>query len=251
MRWTTAAIYSVPLVFLARAAFSQAPSFEIATVKPSTPESGPIAIKRTPGLFQTFSTPISFLIRWAYDLDEDRLIGSNGRLDSQPFDIVAKIPEGPLAPGQLKLMMQSLLTERFKLRIHRETRTLQIYALEAMKSGLKVRFVDPEGGIAQDPFKMTDRGRIVGTGVTADMLAKVLAAQIGRTVKDETGITRRFDFVLEWSPDLVNPPALQDQPSRLSIFSAVQEQLGMRLEARRTLTEVIAIDSVREQPGDN
>jgi uncharacterized protein (TIGR03435 family) len=241
---------AVGVMFAAQMVAGQA-AFEVATVKPSTVESGPMAIRRTAGQFLTVSTPVSFLIRWAYDLDESQLIGASRRIGSQAFDIVAKIPEGELAPGQLKLMMQALLAERFKLRVHRESRTLQTYALRPGKEGIKVHFVELEGGIGQQPFKMTDRGRLVGTKVTAEMLARVLAEQVGRPVVDETGLTRPFDLVLEWSPDLDGATPTKEGQNRPSIFTALPEQLGMRLESRSAAAEVVVIDSVLDRPTEN
>jgi uncharacterized protein (TIGR03435 family) len=232
-------------------------AFEVAAIKPSTADSPPMAIKRTQGQFATSRTSIAFLIRWAYDLDEGRLIGATRSLESTLFDIVAKIPSGELVPGQLRLMMQSLLNERFNLRVHKETRELSSYALAVNKDGPKLHFVDLGEGFGQNPFKMTDRGRLAGTKVTAEMLAKVLSGQIGHPVEDATGLSRPFDFVLEWNPDTTDlseagtQPASSDVLNRPSIFTAVREQLGLRLVTRKSAVEVIVIDSVSSVPTEN
>jgi uncharacterized protein (TIGR03435 family) len=229
------------------------PSFEVAAIRPSGQDSGPMAIKRTTGEFQTTRTPVAFLIRWAYDVDENRLIGSNSRLDTEPYDVVAKIPEGELAPGQLKLMMQSLLADRFQLRVHRETRQTPSYVLLVDGARPKVKFVPIEGGVGQNPFAMTDRGRLLGTKVTSTMLANVLTSLMGRPVLDQTGTTQPFDFVLEWSPESeTNPaPPAPGSPVRPSIFTALKEQLGLKVEARRVQSEVVVIDSVLPVPTEN
>jgi len=219
-------------------------AFEVASVKQSTAQSPPLGIKRTTGQFTVTSASLPFLIRWAYDLDQDRLFGIPKGLDSATFDIIAKIPDGALAPGDLQRMMRSLLAERFKLRVHTETRELSSYALVTESGGSKVRFVETGEGIRQNPFNMTDRGRLVGTKVMPAMLAKVLAEQIGRPVVDQTEIKMPFDFVLEW-----NPIEQGDQfQSRPSIFTAVREQLGFRLNARKSAVEVIVIDAVERMP---
>ena len=211
--------------------------FEVATIKASGEDSAPFGINRTPGQFAASNSPLAFLIKWAYDLDDGRLIGSTRALESARFDILAKIPNRELAPGELRLMMQALLAERFTLRIHKETRELSSYTLVTDGGGAKLHFVEAEGGFGQNPFQMTDRGRIVGTKVTTDMLAKVLAAQVGRPVEDLTGIKRPFDFTLEWTPDGDSTPGAQqglaDGRNRPSILTAIREQLGLRMESRK------------------
>jgi uncharacterized protein (TIGR03435 family) len=235
-------------------------SFEVASVKPSTPESGPMAIRRTKGQFSTSNTSLPFLIRWAYDVDEDRLVKMPRGLDSATFDIQAKVPTDEKSiPGQtLRLMMQSLLSERFNLRVHRETRELSSYTLVVDKDGPKVSFVDIGEGIGQNPFSMTVRGHLIGKKVTAEMLAKVLAGQLHRPVEDATGIRKPFDFVLEWMPESVDLNIAQEAPAafgngedRPSIFTAIREQLGFRLNSRKSLVEVIVIDHVDKMPIEN
>lgn len=233
----------------------QKPQFEVASIKPSASDSGPAGIKRTQEQFGASDLSLPFLIRWAYDVDEDRLVGLPKGLESARFDIAARIPrDEKLIPGvTLQLMMQNLLANRFGLVVHRETRALSIYTLTTDKNGAKVHFVDPAKPVGMNPFDMTDPGRIVGTTVTAEMLAKVLAGQLGRPVEDATGITKPFDFVLEWRPDTVTSP---DEPagaasSRASIFTALREQLGFGLNARKTSVEVIVVDHVERVPTEN
>jgi uncharacterized protein (TIGR03435 family) len=245
------------IAFIATLHAQKPASFEVASIKPSDSNSPPMAIHRTRGQFAASNTPLPFLIRWAYDLDEDRLIGVPRGLDSAKFDIVAKIPDENLAPGQLQRMMQSLLAERFRLRIHRETREISLYVLVTDKDGPKVHFVEIGEGIGPNPFSMTDRGRLVGTRVTAEMLARVLAGQIGRPVADLTGIKTPFDFTLEWNPDMDLPAGAGAQPesdtsrNRPSIFTAISEQLGFKLSSRRSAVEVVVIDSVETGPTGN
>src|SRR3954452_22481508 len=88
-------------------------AFEVAAVKASTADSPPMSTKQLPGQFTTSNTPLGFLIRWAYDIDEGRLIGAPKGLESVRYDIVAKIPLGEVAPGRTRKMMKSLLAERF------------------------------------------------------------------------------------------------------------------------------------------
>jgi uncharacterized protein (TIGR03435 family) len=159
-----------------------------------------------------------------------------------------------LIPGvTLRLMMQNLLADRFKLRVHREMRELRSYALVTDKNGPKVRFVDPTRPVGMNPFNMTARGRIVGTRVTAEMLAKVLADQLKRPVEDLTAITMPFDFTLEWMPDSVadQSETVAANSIRASIFTALREQLGFTLNSRQSAVEVIVIDHVESVPTEN
>jgi len=233
---------------------SSRPQFEVASIKPSSADSGAAGINRSVGQFATSNLSLPFLIRWAYDLDEDRLIGVPKGLDTAKFDIVAKIPQDEkLIRGTLQLMMQNLLADRFHLTVHSETRELSSYALMTDNAGPKVHFVDASQPVGMNPFNITDRGRLVGTRVTAEMLAKVLADQLKRPVHDLTGISMPFDFVLEWMPDTITD---QDEvvgasSARATIFTALREELGFRLNSRKSAVEVIVIDHVEKVPSDN
>jgi uncharacterized protein (TIGR03435 family) len=227
----------------------QLPSFELATVRPSGPASGPMSIRRSPGgRLTTASTPLSMLIQWAYDLDEGRLFNVPRGLDSLRFDVVAKAPEEEPAPGRMQLMMRALLAERFKLAVHRETRELVAYSLVTDERGAKVRPSDVDRPTAPNPFRMSDSGTLVGTRVTADMLANVLSNQLGRPVRNMTDFTGAFDFTLRWAPDAAAGPV---DPDRSSLFTALRDQLGFQLVARRTPTDVVVIDHVEMAPSEN
>jgi uncharacterized protein (TIGR03435 family) len=225
------------------------PAFEVATIKASGPESPPISIQRLPGgRLVTSNTPLPMLIQWAYQLDDARLIGVPAGLGSLRFDIVAKAPAEP-AQGQMQLMMRALLAERFKLAVHHETRELTTYTLVSEPGGPKVRVVTTGEPAGPNPFKMTDSGTLTGTRVTADMLATVLSNQLGRPVQNTTGFAGTFDFTLQWAPETgVVPGDGQDRPS---LFTAIREQLGFRLVARRMPIDVVVIDHVERTPTEN
>ena len=226
------------------------PAFEVATIKPSGSESPPISIQRLPGgRLVTSNTPLPVLIHWAYQLDEGRLFGVPAGFNSLRFDVVAKAPEPEPVAGRMQLMMRTLLADRFKLVVHHEIRELVAYTLVSEPSGPKVRAVTTDEPADPNPFKMSDSGTLVGTRVTADMLATVLSNQLGRPVQNKTGFESRFDFMLKWAPDTgVVPGDGQDRPS---LFTAVREQLGFRLIARRTPTDVVVIDHVERTPSEN
>jgi uncharacterized protein (TIGR03435 family) len=120
--------------------------FEVATIKAADP-THPIGIRRLPGgLFVTSNTSLRLLITWAYDIGDERLTGAPGWLDSARFDVVAKASDPNLVRGQLQLMVQTLLAERFKLRIHRERKELPMYILELDRGGPKVHVLDAGAG---------------------------------------------------------------------------------------------------------
>jgi uncharacterized protein (TIGR03435 family) len=226
------------------------PAFEVATIKPSGVDSPPQSIRRLPGgRLVTTNTPLPVLIAWAYSVDDGRLFGVPKGLDRAGFDVVAKAAESEPAPGQMQLMMRTLLAERFKLVTHPETRELTAYELVNDAGGPKVRVVEPGDRPDSNPFAMSGAGRLTGTRVTADMLAKVLSNQLGRPVKNATGFTSAFDFTLTWTPDTVTPAV--DDPQRPSLLTAVREQLGFRLVANKTAVDVVVIDRVDGNPTAN
>lgn len=225
-------------------------AFEVATIKPSGPESPPISVRRLPGgRLVTSNTPLPMLIQWAHQLDEGRLFGVPDGFNALRFDVVAKAPEREPVEGQMQLMMRALLAERFKLVVHHETRALVAYTLVSEPGGPKVRTVTSDEPADPNPFTMSDSGTLIGIRVTADMLATVLSNQLGRPVQNTTGFTGAFDFTLRWAPDTgVAPGDGQDRPS---LFTAIREQLGFRLVARRAPTDVVVIDHVERTPTEN
>jgi uncharacterized protein (TIGR03435 family) len=249
------------LILGACLAFAQAPAFEVASIKPSNPAAS-VAIHRSGYHVATTGTSLLSLITWAYDIQSDRLYGKPKWLDSVRYDVVANAPEGKLPdrrpgePGALQQMMQTLLAERFKLALHREEKQLPMYALVVSKNGPKIQLTPAPAVMGQNPFSMPGRGRLVGTKVSAEMLAKVLSGQLDRSVQDETGLKGVFDFKLEWTPDspAAGPggePASPDVRTGPSLFTAVQEQLGLKLEARKGKVEAFVIDHIESAPTQN
>src|SRR5262249_45485156 len=149
-------------------------------------------------------------IRWAWDVRDDRLVDRSKGLESASYDVVAQAPEVPERPqpgrpGQLQLMMQSLLQERFGLALHHEQRTLPYLALVVDTGGAKLQVSETEREIGPNPFSMSGQGQLRGTKVTPAMLANVLSNQVGRTVEDATGLRGVFDFTLTWAPESAGP----------------------------------------------
>ena len=221
------------------------PAFEVATVKISGPDSPPIAIRPLPGgRLEVSNMPLPALIQWAFELDDGRLAGVPRGLDSIRVDVVAQAPASAPRPG-MPAMMRTLLAERFKLAVHHETRELVTYTLVTDAGGARVR-ASKDGAPGPNPFRMSDSGTLIGTAVTADMLAKVLSNQLGRPVQNQTGFASAFDFTLRWAPDTNTGPT--DRPS---LPTALREQLGFRLEAQRSPADVVVLDHVERTPLGN
>jgi uncharacterized protein (TIGR03435 family) len=189
-------------------------------------------------------------------LQDYQLSGGTASIEDEPYDIVAKA-ESPVEDDQLMLMLRRLLADRFKLKFHRESKEMQGYALVVGKNGPKLHEVELAGkGWARNRV-----GAIEGQEISTVRLAEILAGRLGHPVVDLTGIKGVFDLKLSWTPDtstVRNPaenkesPAAESMsdPSGPSIFTALQEQLGLKLEARKVPADIIVIDHV-ERPSEN
>jgi uncharacterized protein (TIGR03435 family) len=223
-----------------------APAFEVATIKPSGRDSPPTSLQRQPdGRVVTSNTALSFLIAWAFSVDESRLFGLPAGADSARFDVVAKIPSANLRPGELQMMMRSLLAERFGLLSHPEKRNLTSFVLVTDRDTVTIGLTIPPEKPDADPFSMTGAGVLTGRRVTMDMLAKVLSSQLGTAVENATSIAGSFDFTLQWQPDGI---PIGDATTRPSLFTAIREQLGLRLDVRRVPVDVVVVDRVSLTP---
>jgi uncharacterized protein (TIGR03435 family) len=188
--------------------------------------------------------------------------GGPGWINSDFYEIIATV-NGDLPLGQINgPMFRSVLEERFKLKIHRETKQAPVYALTIARSGFKLRPTEP--GDCSPPscgFPVPGmKGRNVtvdGKGISMKNLAEgLLSRTVDRKVIDKTGIDGVYDFHLEFTPDagtpLGAPPGFSpsDEPGGLPIFTALEEQLGLTLKAERGSVDVLVIDSV-ERPSEN
>jgi uncharacterized protein (TIGR03435 family) len=245
-------------------AFAQQPglSFEVASVKP-TPAArrgfdfGTYFRSLPGGRFSAENVPLGMLVMKAYKVDGNQIVGETLlRFGGATYDIEAKADDqdprfkaasaaGPAAQDALlNSMLQTLLADRFKLAVHRETKEISGYALVVAKGGPKLK--EPTGTRSGDGSISVGRGRLTGQKAPLLMLAAHLSKVLGHPVADESGLDGAFDFNLEWTPE----ESQADLASAPSIFTAVQEQLGLRLEARKERTEILVIDHV-EKPDAN
>jgi uncharacterized protein (TIGR03435 family) len=256
------------------------PQFEVASIKPNHSGDMRVGIAMEPGgRFVATNVPVKMLILMAYQLKDNQLSGLPGWADSDRFDIIAKPESGSgIKSDDERAMMQALLAERFKLTFHKDTKELPIYALVVAKSGLKMEPSkgNPDFGddtrtrSAPEPGRGPGRGRggqgirmmrgeINGANVTVGMLADQLSRITGRSVIDKTGLVGSYDFALKYTPEGTMPAGPKDAdnhetaPSdseRPSIFVAVQEQLGLKLESQKGPVDLYLIDHL-EKPSEN
>jgi len=191
--------------------------------------------------FSATNIPLRTLIQMAYTVDEKQISGEN-LLGTDQYDIAAR-PEGGgmLTQERLKPMLRSMLAERFGLIVHRETTTVSGYALVTAAGGAKLHASDA----ARAGQSAILRGRIIGRAVDMHLLASMLGRPRGVPVLDGTGIRGACDIDLKFEPDDSVDSSLP------SIFTAIKEQLGLRLESRKVPLEMLVIDQCRRVPTEN
>jgi uncharacterized protein (TIGR03435 family) len=230
-------------------AFAQSaprPSFEVASVKPSGPDDRLMYRLQPGGRYIATGLTLKNLISNAYGVPEFRVSGGPGWRDSDKYNVEAKVgvplPPWPESNKQLNLMLQSLLENRFKLALRRETREEPVYELVAAKGGAKLKTAKAD----ESPGFEMDTGRIHSMAVPLEYLATNLAYLLGRQVIDKTGLAGKYSYTVTYTPD----DALPADANGPSIFTAVQEQLGLKLESTKAPVEVLVIDHV-EKPSAN
>jgi uncharacterized protein (TIGR03435 family) len=230
------------------------PSFEVATIKPSVPDSPGQGLNVGRGggnAFTTLNLPVIELIKFAYGVHGKQVTGGPGWLESEKVDILAK-PDTPGIPNatQLRTMVQKLLAERFGLEFHREKRELSAYVITLDKAGVKMAKVEGNRGNLPG-FGGRGPGAIGVRNSTMPEFADFLQARIlERPVVDQTGLTDRYDFTLEWKPDpsQLGPNAPATLPANLEerpdLMTAIRQQLGLKIEAGKAAVEVLVIDKI-------
>jgi uncharacterized protein (TIGR03435 family) len=239
--WSLLAIAAMSATFVGSLS---AQRFEVASIKPNTSDNGDSSSKLAPGELFIENVSLQKCIALAYNVSEDRdgAIVAPGWVRETRYDIVAKIPAGS-QPEQARVMLQNLLAERFKLKLHRESRETKIYSLLVVKNGPKLR----ESGLDAQRSVREGPGNLTGSGVPISALADHLSGpryELGRQVVDRTGLKGNFDFTLEWT-------AADPDPQGASLFTALQEQLGLKLEPQESAVEVLVVDSMEKTPSAN
>jgi bla regulator protein BlaR1 len=258
------------------------PAYEVASIKPEKSSGDMFSVMNTPDGF-TANTTLQMLIRVSYGVQDFQISGAPNWVNSDKYNVEAKMDKGTVdelrklgedqqEPARER-MLQALLAERFKLTLHRETKELPVYSLVIAKNGPKLDGAKP-GDADSDDFKGPDgqpvkgghfirmgMGQLTGHDLGMAEMVHVLSQQLGRTVVDNTGLKGNYNWTLKWTPDQSAPmfkgpegghatDNTASADSGPSIFTAIQEQLGLKLESKKGPVEILVIDHV-EKPSEN
>jgi uncharacterized protein (TIGR03435 family) len=231
---------------------ARALEFEVASIKLAGPQPNDgrthtrmsvwAAKDNQPGKLDYYNVSMAEIVEQAYRVQQNQ-IESVDSLIPDRFDIHAVIPAGTAA-DQIPPMLQTLLRDRFKLTLHRETRQLPVYALTIAKNGAKLKPAESASGITSDTNRTSWH---ISAKTTMPQFAEFLARKLDRLVVDETSLSGVFEIVLDAAPYSLD--GLQDAAGP-SIFTALQEQLGLKLEARKAPVEILVVDHA-ERPSEN
>jgi uncharacterized protein (TIGR03435 family) len=236
------------------------PSFEVATIKPSKPDDQRKAFIVQGNQFHIINQPLTQIISFAFDVQVKQVIGLPAWAESDKFDIDGK-PDGEGAPNgkQWKIMIQKMLADRFKLAFHKDKKELSVYVLSVSKTGAKLTKNDSAPNGLPSLFFGGGLGKLnVRNALMTDFTGLMQSAVLDRPVVDQTGLTGRFDFTLNWTPDDSQfsgmgakiPPPTDSADAPPNLYTAIQEQIGLKLEATKAPADVMVIDSV-EKPSAN
>jgi bla regulator protein blaR1 len=260
----------VRLTVFSAVARAQQLQFEVASIKPASPNNPQVMGRIMPGgTFAMRGATLKMLIAEAYYVWDFQVSGGPAWIGTEKYDITPKTGDSASgSPGdpseliaeqrqssrdQLRLRLQTLLADRFRLKLHRETKELPVYALVVAKSGPRLTENDagdgrPKGMISTSPAGFS------GHQLSTSTLAEVLSLRLARPVLDETGLKGNYDFELNFAPDQPSPGAfagpgpgpspepLASDPNGPTIFTALEEQLGLKLESKKGPVEIILVD---------
>ncbi len=265
--------------------------FEAATIKPFP--TGPIRMSGcqggpgsdNPGRIECEYVTLKMLLMRAYKVKSQEIFGSS-LLESEHFNIVAKLPQGA-TKAQVPTMFRNLLAERFKLTLHHEDREMPVFSMMVAKSGLKIKVSNPApddappaGGklpIGPDGFPILrrssyaggsvilyrdGRARLQASNTQLSALAETFSSQLERVVVDETGMTGAYDITLYWTPDLSEPggrrrppdavaSAVEERTPDVDLRAAVEQQLGLTLVSKKIARDALVIDHAEKVPTEN
>ena len=230
------------------------PKFDVVTIKPSDPDRPGKQFTSNGRHMLTVNTNLNDLITFAYGIHMKQIVGAPEWFGTDKFDIDG-VPdvEGQPSSQQFKMLFQSLLTERFGLKFHHDQKELSVYALTGAKNGPKLTETTHR---PEDPtnFGFRKPGELRVTNSTMQGFCDGMqGAVMDKPVVDHTGLTKRYDFLLSWTPDESQfvgrfqlPPATEDPNAPPTLYTALQEQLGLKLEPAKASADVIVIDHVQK-----
>jgi uncharacterized protein (TIGR03435 family) len=224
------------------------PRFEVAAIRPSNFKElgGPSGIETRRGLVRANNVTLKRTIAGAYGIGEYRILGGPAWAESDRFQIAAKADQ-PVGDELLNAMLQTLLAERFNLKLHRESRTGETFLLGIGKSGLKLQ------PASDAPLSYNNgHGHLEATGVTMREFVEILSRDLSLPVVDRTGLTGAYNFTLRWNADRPRIADSDDAAAdrRFEMSTAIAEQLGLKLKSQRMPIEMLVIDHA-EKPSEN
>jgi uncharacterized protein (TIGR03435 family) len=227
------------------------PEFEVATIKPSDPEDESDGFSTNGRHVSVRNQSVSKILAAAYGIHVRQVVDGPSWLGNDRYDIsgVADV-EGEPSLKQMQEMLQKLLADRFRLNVHREKRQLSVYAVTVLKTGPKLTKSkgDPNGSPDQEGSEHGTQTASKFTNTSMADFAFIMQFFLDRPMVDQTGLTGRYDFSLRWTFD--ETQASSDPNAVPGIFTAIQEQIGLKLEAVKAQADVIVIDHV-ERPSAN
>jgi uncharacterized protein (TIGR03435 family) len=236
------------LVLLSAAAAQPAgPAFEVASVRPS--QSGnEKTVESGPGSLTMRSISVGRCIAWAYGVEEYQVSGP-GWINDTRFEVLGKSSASATEP-ELKRMLQTLLADRFKLTLHRQTKEMQALVLTVGKNGHKLEPTETEGS----PSFQTGKMNLTGKGATLGQMTQFISHEIHIPVIDQTGLSGRFNYFLDIAAyvteEMRKGPGPPPEASSI-VAQAIQAQLGLRLDSKKVPVEVLVIDHIEKTPSEN
>src|SRR6185312_1651894 len=237
---------AVLLLLLIGGTTLDAQTFEAASIKPSAPTAvGSTYDYQTGGGLRVRNGTLGGLIESAYDVRDFQIAGGPGWLDTDRFDVIARSESGRPAPSRdedtktTRTKLQALLADRFHLIVHRETREHAEYALTVGRDGPRLAVVPPGTAPRPPTGIQSASGHLVGRQATMAQLVFALSRRLGQPVVDSTGLRERYDFEMTWAELDAAADRASDAPS---IFTAIQEQLGLKLESIKGPVDTIVVD---------
>jgi uncharacterized protein (TIGR03435 family) len=248
---------------------ASAPTYDVVSIKQNKSGSGSMSIGGEANSFKGTNLTLTDLLINSYDIRAELIYGLPAWTRSARFDIYAKIVNPDmeqmhkLTIEQRRAMLLAVLKDRFHLQAHLETKTLPVFDLTVAKGGPK--FTGATGadthaamvknGLTTGGSMLVNNGELTANAVPLSSLTYSLSGEVGRTIIDKTGLTGKYDFELKWTPERAAASGADngqtdDQNSASSLFTALQEQLGLKLQSSKGPVETLVVDHV-EMPSEN
>jgi len=249
MRFAIAGLFMTAVLVPGQAPSEKKAEFEVASIRLATPDNSHDTHSDRER-FQTHNISLKRLVAMAYQIDVGQVYGGPTWVDTDGFDINAKIPDELTqnrTPEQLPEMVRGLLADRFKLVIHREDRSVSGFSLVVTKKGSKM---EPAEAGDTNSSMSTNNKHMVARNVTMGALARRLSQETGKLVVDKTELKGGFNFEWEWAPERLGSEPDAGADGRPSIFTALQERLGLKLEAGKVPVAAVVIDRAERPEGN-